>query len=108
MFDYLGTAYIWFIDHINVVSDIQDLDTDDAITVDAKDMTFGIGGVSMSKVTGTEPTSPTGANKNLTIMLNREGYDSKTRAFGLVSYVDTNYKGYSYTMKLSDVAIPTT
>ncbi|MBP5757745.1 MAG: hypothetical protein J6W39_09230, partial [Spirochaetales bacterium] len=71
---------------------------------DASKMTFGVGGVSMDKVEGKRGTSaPEKANKNLTIMLNKDGYDSEERAFGFVSYVGDDYpNGYSYCMKLSN------
>ena len=45
--------------------------------------------------------------KNLSIYLNKDGYASKERAFSFVSSsgVDDTYKGYSYTMKLTDIEI---
>ncbi|MCR5443352.1 MAG: hypothetical protein K6E89_06335 [Sphaerochaetaceae bacterium] len=43
--------------------------------------------------------------KNLSIYLNKDGYNSKERAFSIVSSSDDGYKGYSYTMKLSDIGI---
>ena len=98
-------AYIWFVADLAVLD--TGLEKDDAITVDASKMTFGVGGVSMDKVEGKRGTSaPENANKNLTIMLNKDGYDSEERACGFVSYVGDDYpNGYSYCMKLSNKPI---
>lgn len=100
------TAYIWFKDDISTLTGLK---KSEAIAVDASKMTFGVGGVSMNKVEGTPGTSASekvkAATKNLTIILNKDGYDSTEKAFGFVSYADTDYNGYSYTMKLSDKPI---
>lgn len=112
-FDLMGKAYIWFVDEATVANAtaLRAYATDaNAITVDASKMSFGVAGVSMNRVEGTNGASATaGANKNLTIIMNKDGYDSKDKAFGFVSYGDTDldpkYYGYSYTMKLSDTKI---
>lgn len=98
-FDFYGNALIWFTENLNSGT-LSGLTEATAIKVEANKMSFGVGGVSMNKVEGTNGASaPTGANKNLTIILNKDGYDSKDKAFGFVSYSDDDYKGYSYTMK---------
>ena len=45
--------------------------------------------------------------QNLSIYLNKDGYASTDRAFSFVSSsgVSDDYKGYSYTMKLTDIGI---
>ena len=65
-------------------------------------MSFDQAGVNFKNVTieGKENVA-----SNLQIILNREDYASKTKAFGFISSSDGTYKGYSYTMKLSDVAV---
>lgn len=63
-------------------------------------MAFDNAGLNFKNVTvaGKEATA-----SNLAIILNKDGYASKTSAFGFVSSDDGDYKGYSYTMKLTDV-----
>jgi len=106
-FDFYGHAYIWFTaDTLQTTLDA--LTNDNAIKIGADQMSFGVGGVSANKVEGTaQGSAPSGATKNLTILMNKDGYDSKDRAFSFVSYSDSdiNYKGYSYIMKLH---VPTT
>ena len=113
-FDLMGKAYIWFVSKevLDVPTDLRTYAKDtNAIIVEASNMSFGVAGVSMNKVEGTKggAGAPDNANKNLTIILNKDGYDSTDKAFGIVSYADTDldpkYYGYSYTMKLSDIKI---
>lgn len=104
-FDFEGHAYIWFTLDTEQ-STLNALVPENAIKIGADQMTFGVGGVSANKVEGTaQGSAPSGATKNLTILMNKDGYDSKDRAFTFVSYNDDGYKGYSYIMKLH---VPTT
>ena len=108
-FDYLGNAYMWFkaLDPEHPEKLWEELTPEKAIQIEASKMSFGVGGVFVDKKEGTKGTSaPDNANKNLTIMLNKEGYDSTEKAFSFISYVGEGYNGYSYTMKLSDTLIP--
>ena len=71
-----------------------------AYTISAEDMIFDNSGVYLKNV-----TADAGKGKNLSIYLNKDGYASKERAFSIVSSSDDGYKGYSYTMKLTDIEI---
>ena len=110
-FDLYGNAFIWFVtkEVLNNTADLRAYAIEkNAIKVSAEQMSFGLAGVSFSKVTGTEGSkAPTGANKNLTALMNKDGYDSTERAFSFVSYSDSDadYNGYNYIMKLSNISI---
>ena len=76
MFDVNYNAYFWFTD-------------------DVTDAGLKFKGVNADATKG----------KNLEILLNKDNYASKTRAFGFISSEGDGYKGYSYTMKLTDVPV---
>ena len=109
-YDIGSTAYIWFTNDV-ASGTLTTLSNTDAIKVTADKMSFGVGGVFMTKVEGTTDSADPNiqnAKKNLTIILNKDGDGSEERAFTFVSYSDSDYRGYSYIMKLSDVLIPVT
>ena len=102
-FNAYGDALFWFTDALSdeKITYIR-AHEDEAIKVDSKLMSFDQAGVNFKNVTieGKEE-----AASNLQIILNREDYASKTRAFGFISSSDGTYKGYSYTMKLTDIPV---
>jgi hypothetical protein len=71
-------------------------------TITADKMIFDNSGVYLKNV-----TADAEKGKNLSIYLNKDGYNSKERAFSFVSSsgVDDAYKGYSYTMKLTIIPV---
>lgn len=100
-FNAYGNAYFWFTDNVEAGT-LNALSDDAAIIIPASQMAFDNAGLNFKNVTvaGNEATA-----SNLAIILNKDGYASKTSAFGFVSSDDGNYRGYSYTMKLTDIAV---
>ena len=93
--------YMWFVDNTAAETLATLTKANAAIIVDASKFSFGQAGVELPKTEG-EATEGKELSRNLKVY-SREGYDK----FSIVSYCDeTNYKGYSYTMNLSAVAIP--
>jgi len=109
-FDVYGNANFWFATSLeaDVFDYLRNPSTpseaaskvSEKITIPASEMSFDQAGLNFKDVTVNETNA-----KNLAIILNRENYASKTRAFGFVSSTGDGYKGYSYTMKLSDEAV---
>lgn len=93
-----GDVKVWFVDDPTAAPGVPE-----AYKISAEDMIFDNSGVYLKNVTADVAEK----GKNLSIYLNKDGYASKERAFSIVSSsgVDDNYKGYSYTMKLSNVGI---
>lgn len=98
-----GEAFVWFTDDLNSATLAGLTEIGKAYSITADKMIFDNSGVYLKNV-----TADAEKGKNLSIYLNKDGYASKERAFSFVSSsgVDDTYKGYSYTMKLSDVLIP--
>ncbi|MCR5443359.1 MAG: hypothetical protein K6E89_06375 [Sphaerochaetaceae bacterium] len=95
-----GDVNVYFTDDVAAGTLTALTDGDIAYTIPAIQMIFDNSGVYMKN----ETVNDTNA-KNLSIYLNKDGYNSKERAFSIVSSSDDGYKGYSYTMKLSDIGI---
>jgi len=106
-FDAEGSAYFWFTSNVDQTT-LEGLNIAGAVKIPANKMSFDQAGVNFKNVTIDEGSVAVEDKKasNLAIILNRDHYASTTRAFGFVSSSDGAYKGYSYTMKLSDVVIP--
>ena len=92
-----GNVKVWFVDDPTAAPA-----GDPAYTIPAIQMIFDNSGVYMKN----ETINDTNA-KNLSFYLNKDGYNSKERAFSFVSSsgVDDAYKGYSYTMKLTIIPV---
>lgn len=92
-----GNVKVWFVDDPTAAPA-----GDPAYTIPADKMIFDNSGVYIKNYSVNDTNA-----KNLSIYLNKDGYNSKERAFSFVSSsgVDDAYKGYSYTMKLSNVGI---
>lgn len=97
-----GDMYMWFVDNLNDTT-FTNLDYDNPdLKVPVSCFSFGTAGVELPKQNvGDIDQKPAG--KNLNLVLNKYGYDSKEMAFTVISHSDGNYRGYSYCMKLSDV-----
>lgn len=93
-FTVTGEVKVWFKDTPTAPAG------DPAYTIPADKMIFDNSGVYIKNYSVNETNA-----KNLSIYLNKDGYASKERAFSIVSSSDDGYKGYSYTMKLSDIGI---
>lgn len=93
-FTVTGEVKVWFKDTPTAPAG------DPAYTIPADKMIFDNSGVYIKNYSVNETNA-----KNLSIYLNKDGYNSKERAFSIVSSSDDGYKGYSYTMKLTDIEI---
>ena len=93
-FTVTGEVKVWFKDTPTAPAG------DPAYTIPADKMIFDNSGVYIKNYSVNETNA-----KNLSIYLNKDGYNSKERAFSIVSSSDDGYKGYSYTMKLTDIGI---
>ena len=96
-FTVLGDCKVWFVDNPAAAPA-----GDPAYTIPGNKMDFDNAGVYIKNYSVNETNA-----KNLSIYLNKDGYASKDRAFSFVSSsgVSDDYKGYSYTMKLTDIGI---
>ena len=95
LFDNEYNAYFWFVASL---SDLTSLKLNNGVKILASQMSFDNAGLKFKGV-----NADVDKGKNLEILLNRENYASKTRAFGFISSGEGDYKGYQYTMKLTDV-----
>ena len=98
-FDYEDDCkmYMWF---TKTIDSLQSLTKDKAdVVVSADKFSFGTAGLMLEK----QDIGTYTCAKNLNIILNKDGYNSKDRAFSIISHSGEGYKGYSYIMKLTDV-----
>ena len=101
MFDVNYNAYFWFTTDVKAET-LAALSTTTAVKITPDKMSFDNAGLKFKGV-----NADVDKGKNLEILLNRENYASKTRAFGFISTGEGDYKGYQYTMKLTDVPVIT-
>ena len=96
---------MWFVDNTEAAT-LTALNKADAnvIAVPSTLFSFGQAGVELPKKEGLAVDGKP-FSRNLKVY-SREGYTAEKGAFSIVSYTDDNYKGYSYAMGLSAVAIP--
>lgn len=97
-FTVTGDIKVWFVDNPAVAPA-----GDPAYTISGTKMIFDNSGVYLKNVSLEEAGEKKA--QNLSLYLNKDGYASQDRAFSYVSSDGDGYKGYSYTMKLSDVGV---